>query len=70
MTKEEIQLKINTHTSNLLRHEGNILELQKQVTQAQAELDYERDQLVVCKEEIEKLRELDYQINGLSTRVL
>lgn len=58
MTQEEIKTEVNRHTSNMIRHEGNVLELQKQVKLTQAELDYEQDQLVICQQEIEKYHEL------------
>lgn len=56
MTTEDLQTRINNQTSNMIRHQGNVLELQKQVIQTQAELDYERDQFELCISEIGKLK--------------
>lgn len=63
MTKEEIQFYINLHTSNMIRHQGNVLELRKQVIQTQAELDFESDQMVLCISMIDKYKEMLKEAN-------
>lgn len=58
MNKEKLQTDLNNYISNMIRHEGNVLELKKQVQQTQAELDYEQDQMAICHTEITKLKQL------------
>lgn len=55
VTQKEIQGKINTLTSNMIRHDGNVLELEKQYNQVKAELDYEKQQSKLCFDELQNL---------------
>lgn len=55
LTPKQIQDEINRLTSDMIRHDGNVLELKKQLNQTQAELDYEKDQSQKCMKELENL---------------
>lgn len=58
LTEKQIQEKINRFTSDMIRHDGNVLELTNQLKQLQAEINYEKGASEKCMQELEILHSL------------
>lgn len=58
LTEKQIKEKINRITSDMIRHDGNVLELTNQLKQLQAEINYEKEASQKCMENLETLHSL------------